>query len=117
MTNKELTVFYDGACHLCSREIDTYKNKTDQMSFIDISDENFNAKDYNVDEKQVNKIMHVQSNDGQWHLGVDAFLVMWKHTPGFSILAKFVKLPVIYTFAQIGYVIFAQIRPLLPRRK
>ena len=40
-TSKSLTVFFDGSCPICSKEINFYKMRAgaDELSWVDVSDE------------------------------------------------------------------------------
>lgn len=68
-------IFFDGECHLCSREIDHYRNArgADRLQFIDISDPHFDAERWNLDRRQVRKHLHVRRADGSVVKGVEAF--------------------------------------------
>lgn len=45
---EKLTIFYDGACHLCAREIDHYKkvDTTNKILYLDIAKKSFDFADY-----------------------------------------------------------------------
>ena len=74
--NNEVGVFFDGACHLCSREIDYYENLSgsEQIHFVDISGIDFSAEDFGFDPIAVNSEMHVKSPTCEFFTGVDAVL-------------------------------------------
>ncbi|MCB0327192.1 MAG: DUF393 domain-containing protein [Bdellovibrionales bacterium] len=112
-------LFFDGACHLCSREIRHYKKIDDAsiLSFVDISDPSFDASAYGLDSKRVHKLMHLRTPTGDIKIGVDAFIEIWKQFDRYKNLARFVSFPLIKFFAQIGYRVFAVLRPLLPKKK
>ena len=114
-----LTVYYDGLCHLCSREIDHYRTKkgSEKILFVDITQHDFNHQKEGLDPVKVHKVMHVKRADGQLATGVDAFLEIWKVLPSFQWLAKLVSVPPFRWAADLGYIGFATIRPLLPRKK
>ena len=69
-------VFYDGACYLCSTEINHYRKRNTSVPFeyIDISSLEFNAADYGLDAKRVNQEMHIQCEDGKIRTGAGARL-------------------------------------------
>lgn len=112
-------VFFDGACHLCSREIDHYRSKDlkGAIRFVDISTPEFRAVDFKLDPIAVQKVMHVRGRDGELKLGVDAFIEIWNTLPQFSILAKVASQPWVRPFLDVGYHAFATIRPYLPKKK
>ena len=81
-------VFYDGACYLCSGEIDHYRKKETLVpfEFIDISSPEFRAESYGLEDKAVQLEMHVKSEEGTVTTGVDAFLEIWRRIPSFQRL-------------------------------
>lgn len=114
-----ITVLYDGACHLCSREISLYKkrNVDKAIGFVDISAENFDAKSWGVDAKAVHKHMHVRLANGSYKTGLDAFVAVWQVLPGYAWLARTAQIPYIAPVLRLGYAVFAKMRPWLPRRR
>lgn len=118
-SSKKSKIYFDGACHLCSREVEHYakKDKLHKLEFIDISDANFSAAKEGLDAKRVNQIMHLRDENGEMHLGVDAFIRIWDSIPGYAAFSKFANLPVINPLLKLGYSVFAALRPYLPKRK
>lgn len=112
-------VFYDGACYLCSTEINHYRKRNTSVSFeyIDISSPEFNAADYGLDAKRVNQEMHIQCEDGKIRTGVEAFLEIWRRIPNYNRLAWALDREWIKPVLRVGYHGFARIRPYLPKRK
>ena len=45
---------------------------------IDISEPQFDAGTFGLDEKTVNKHFHTRDLEGNWHKGIDAFVVIWE---------------------------------------
>lgn len=115
-----LTIFYDGGCPVCSREIAHYRtlSRTDRLHFVDISSAAFDAEALGLDHSALMKAMHVQDAAGQLYLGVDAFRVLWLGLPGprYRWLSRLLGLPGLHLLAVLGYGVFARFRHLLPRR-
>lgn len=113
-----LQIYYDGHCHLCSREIEHYRKRAipGDVDFIDIASQSFDAIREGFDPKRVQLHLHARL-DGQLYIGVDAFLAIWKVIPGYNWANKFVGFPGIYHLTRIAYSIFARIRPMLPKRR
>lgn len=112
-------IFFDGACHLCSREMRHYKNLPEARHFeyINIASPQFRSQDFGLDRERVNQEMHVMDEAGRIYAGVEAFTEIWKRLPRWRILARIVQWPVMHTLARIGYWTFARlIRPYLPKR-
>jgi predicted DCC family thiol-disulfide oxidoreductase YuxK len=118
MTADPVTVYYDGACHLCSREIDHYRkvDRDGQLRLIDIADPAFHAEAVGLDAEQVQKVMHVRLADGTLATGLDAFIAIWKVLPGFGTMARMARMPLIHPLLRGGYRAFAAVRPYLPKR-
>ena len=114
------TIFYDGLCQLCSREIEMFRRRvTDgSLAYVDISLPEFDAARHALDQARVHKHMHVRNEEtGEMLVGVDALLAMWDLVPGFRWLAKVTRLPGIRQLSDVGYEVFARVRPWLPKRK
>lgn len=119
MNDPRLSVYFDGACHLCSREIEHYRKRDPQgrIHFVDISAPGFDAAAQGLDPVRVQKVMHVRLPSGELATGVQAFVEIWKALPEFARLAKLAQSPLVRPFLNGGYAMFAVIRPFLPRRK
>ncbi len=118
MSGTKVTVYYDGLCVLCSREIDHYRKSrgADLINFVDICAPGFEPASHGVDPKAVHRVMHVKRTDGTLATEVDAFITIWDTLPGYWLLAKIARFGVVRFFLNIGYQMFVRIRPYLPRR-
>ena len=115
-----LTIFYDGACGVCSTEISHYRSIADQrIDFVDIAAVDFNAESYDKQVEEFQKKLHACDADGHFFTGVEAFRRLWEAlpSPGYSLLSTFVGLPGIHFMARAGYAAFARFRHLLPSSK
>lgn len=114
-----LTVYYDGACPLCSREIDHYRKKdtAGRLRLVDIAAPGFDARAAGLDPAAVNKFLHVRLPDGELVTGLAAFTAIWDVLPGFGLLARAARLPLVNPLLRGGYRVFAAVRPYLPRRR
>ena len=104
-----ITVFYDGKCGLCRREIEHYKRIAPHGIFewvdITVAPEAFIALGYEVADGL--KELHVRDGSGVVHSGVDGFIVIWQQLARWRVLAVFVGLPIIRPVAQRLYGAFA----------
>ncbi len=117
---KKLTVYYDGLCQLCSREINHYKIQAgaDLIDFIDITSASFDATTEGLDPIQAHRVMHVKTTTGELLTAVDAFIEIWKTLPKYKWAANIAQISIIKKVLLIAYYIFAiGIRPYLPKRK
>jgi predicted DCC family thiol-disulfide oxidoreductase YuxK len=115
----QLTVYYDELCMLCAKEIHHYQKQkgSESIRFVDITSSSFDAKAEGVDPFLVHKIMHAKSNDGTLHTKIDAFIQIWKVLPKYHRLAALSEKSVVKKMMDVGYVLFAEIRPYLPKKK
>ena len=115
-----LTVYYDGSCPVCSREIDRYRtlSQSDRLHFVDISAASFDAVALGLDPSALMKAMHARDAGGRLYLGVEAFRALWLGLPRlrYRYLSQLLGLPVLHLLAVFGYRIFARWRHWLPRR-
>lgn len=118
MTQAKSKIFVDGNCIVCDFEISHYKKKAPELfEIIDISNPSFDAKIHGLTAEAVNKHMHVQGPDGKIYRGVEAFAHIWSRLPRYQFAAKAIRWPVIHPLANLGYALFAEIRPYLPKKK
>jgi len=107
-----ITVFYDGKCGLCRREIHHYRNIAPEGVFewvdITVSPAGFNALGFSLSEGL--KALHVRDNEHVIHKGVDAFIIIWQALPGWRMLGSTVRLPFIRPVAASLYNTFASWR-------
>lgn len=104
-----LTVFYDGACPLCSREMKRYfaLDHRKLIQGVDISTPDFDAQAEELDPVMVNRWLHARDAAGKMFLGIDAFLEIWRRIPSTRWLAWIVALPGLYHLAWVFYRVFA----------
>lgn len=74
-----LTIFYDGGCPLCVREMKHLKrlDKNQQMAFEDILKEDFLNRFPHVNVENANRILHGQSQTGEMLYGLDVTHAAW----------------------------------------
>ncbi len=107
-----ITVFYDGKCGLCRREIAHYMHIAPKGVFewmdITVTPEPFTTLGYSVPAGL--KALHVRDDAGGMHVGVDAFIAIWLQLPRWRMLAALVRLPIIRPLAKGLYRMFAEWR-------
>ena len=113
------TIYYDGACHLCSREIDVYrqKNHAERLRFINIAAKDFDPQKEKLDPVEINRFMHVRCPDGKIVTGIDAFAQIWSELGVFRLGRFLVNKEPSRSLLKIGYRFFAVLRPMLPKKK
>ena len=88
------TVFYDGSCPLCRREIAHYRrlDSAERLCWVDAANEPEALTRHSLSLEQAMAELHVLDAAGRWQRGVDAFLVIWQHLPAYRWLAKLVTI-------------------------
>ena len=77
--NKPDTLFYDGNCPLCMREVRLLTRIADEgLLLTDLHDVPENPDEPSSLERLKN--LHLRTADGEWLTGVDATIRAWSHT-------------------------------------
>ena len=71
--NWPLTLYFDGECPLCAREIKLLRRHAvkDQLLFVDISNGAFDAKALGFRFEQMQSSLHARFADGRWVTGLE----------------------------------------------
>ena len=107
-----IIVFYDGKCGLCRREIDHYKRIAPQDIFewsdITTTPNAFTSLGFLVSDGLL--ALHVLDASQKMHIGIGAFIIIWKNIPRWKIIGVLMSLPIIRPLANIAYKHFASWR-------
>jgi predicted DCC family thiol-disulfide oxidoreductase YuxK len=114
-TSKKLTVFFDGACPICDREISTYKQCTgaNKISWIDVSRATDAEIAPGLRKDEALARFHVLRTDGSLVSGGEAFAAIWAALPRFRLLGQIIRMPPLPWFLNWAYDIFLKARPRL----
>lgn len=106
-----LTVFYDGRCPLCVREMRQLKRRdgANAIQLIDLHSEQFSPYAGRIDAVAADQILHGLTADGQLLLGLDVTHKAWSLV-GRGWLTAPLRWPLIRWFADHGYRFFARHR-------
>ena len=107
-----ITVFYDGKCGLCSKEIDYYRVVAPSKVFNwqDVTETQEVLKAHGIGLSDALRLLHAVDGEGNVHIGVDAFLLIWRQLSGWRWLARLVSLPIVCSLAGLCYTLFANWR-------
>ena len=107
-----ITVYYDGKCGLCSKEINHYKkiSQDNVFNWLDIASYPHHLNNINVSQHHALLYLHALDKNNNLYIGVDAFILIWKNLKNWRILSIFISLPVIKQISDIIYKIFAKYR-------
>ncbi|CAN5726939.1 DUF393 domain-containing protein [soil metagenome] len=111
---KNCTVYFDGACPVCSKEIATYQqwNGAERIEWIDASSCSPQELGGQLERVQALAKLHVRDANGQLTSGAAAFVVLWSHFPALAWLTPLLsKPPMIYCLDHM-YRLFLKLRPI-----
>ena len=117
MTQYPLTVFFDGACPICDREIALMKrlDRRRQLEFCDFSAQEYNAVSIGFTAADLATVIHARWADGRVITGIEVFRAMWEAV-GLRFLAKLSRLSVVEPLVLNAYAWFARNRLRLTGR-
>ncbi|MGH1428693.1 MAG: thiol-disulfide oxidoreductase DCC family protein [Arenicella sp.] len=70
------TLYYDGNCPICSKEMALLKKlKNSQLELVDLW-----QAEIHIPQENLLKILHLRTPEGNWKKGLDANVAAWKHT-------------------------------------
>lgn len=83
--DRPITVYFDGLCPVCSREVAVYQrlDRAGHIRWQSLA----NGREDSIDLDAAYRLLHVHDSDGVLHIGFAAHLLMWQRLPGFRLLA------------------------------
>lgn len=111
-----LTVYYDGACPVCRREIALWQRSdgADQLCWIDASESAAELGD-DLERSAALTRMHVRDAEGRLIAGAAAFAALWRAFPRTRWLGRIAGNRVALFFLEPAYRLFLKVRPLWRR--
>lgn len=111
----ELTVYYDGSCPLCRREIALYQRQrgAEQLAWHDISAGAPTGPGLSCEAAM--RRFHVRDAQGRLHSGAAGFARLWRSLPGWRVLGWLAAVPPISWLLELAYRAFLPLRPRLQR--
>ncbi|MEM1289777.1 MAG: DUF393 domain-containing protein [Pseudomonadota bacterium] len=109
------TVYYDGACPLCQREIALYQSMegSDAIRWHDVSVTGTGASDLETADAMAR--FHVRRADGSLVSGARGFFEVMKTLPRLRWLGSLLSVPPIPWIAEGAYRLFLPLRPTLKK--
>ena len=110
----KLTIWFDGSCPLCDREIRLMKrlDRRGAINFVDVA-----ASDgvhCPVDRAELLARFHAREN-GVLLSGAGAFAAMWRAIPLLRPIGLLARIPLVLNLLERLYLAFLKIRPRLQR--
>lgn len=110
---QSMTMYYDGACPVCSREAAVYRklDRDGAIRWHDVSEGEGDLGSDQVSQADALEVLHARLPDGRLVTGVDAFIAVWERLPRFKVFARLARWRPISWSLEKGYHWYA------PRRK
>ena len=114
-TSPRLTVYFDGSCPLCRREIALYRRlpQAAQLAWVDVSAGQALGEDLSCAAAMAR--FHVRDPQGRLLSGAAAFSLMWRQFPGWRWLGYLSAWPLLSWVFELAYRAFLPVRPRLQR--
>lgn len=109
-----LTVWFDGACPLCIREVALFRrlDKRRAIHFEDVSSADASCP---IDRAELLARFHAQEKGKPIVSGAAAFAAMWRAIPMLRPFGEAARLPAVLWLLERLYMAFLRIRPRLRR--
>lgn len=110
----KLTIWFDGSCPLCRREIFLMKrlDRRGAIDFVDVAVSE--GTDCPLDRAELLARFHAREN-GRLLSGASAFAAMWRAIPILRPLGLLARIPLVLALLERCYVAFLRVRPRLQR--
>lgn len=117
MSDAACTVYFDGACPLCQREIALYRRAAagGQIDWVDASACPPSALGSDLQRDAALSRLHVRLADGSLVSGAAAFAAIWARLPGYSWLAALAARRPVRAAMEFAYAGFLRLRPMWRR--
>lgn len=108
-----LTVYYDGSCPLCDREIKFYRTMAGSrnVTWRDVTSVPSNDLIDGPSRQAALRRFHVRTAEGELLSGAAAFSKLWLSLPGWRLLGAITGNRIVLPFAEAAYRLFLLIRP------
>lgn len=115
MTAPELTIYFDGSCPLCRREIALYRGLSarETLQWVDVSAGQPLGEGLSCEAAMWR--FHVREANGRLFSGGAAFARLWRALPGWRVLGWGFAWPPLSWLLELAYRVFLPIRPALQR--
>ena len=116
MSDAKPTVFFDGSCPICRREIDFYRKRrgAEDVEWCDLSTMDDKSEVApGLSHADALRRFHVRRSDGSLVSGSQAFGVMWARIAGFRSIGRIAQWPGVRHVLDLGYAGLLKVRPRL----
>lgn len=112
-SNAKPTLFFDGACPVCSREVAMYQRQAGAggVAWVDVSRCDTSALGNDLTREAAMARLHLRQPDGRLVSGAQAFTALWQALPRWAWLGRLLGSGPALRWLEAGYRVF-----LLARR-
>jgi predicted DCC family thiol-disulfide oxidoreductase YuxK len=107
-----LTVYFDGGCPVCSREIDLYRTQpgASAIGWIDVTACPAAELGVGLTRDSALARLHVRTADGELASGALAFATLWKNIPRTALLGRLASRQPMLAILEAGYRVLLVVR-------
>lgn len=111
-TQKLSTVYFDGGCPVCSREIAMYQREqgADTVNWVDVASCEVTALGHGLSRETAMARLHLRLPDGSLVSGAEAFTGLWRRLPRWAWLGSLLGTRATLWLLEAGYRSFLVIR-------
>jgi len=112
-----LTLYYDGGCPVCTREIGFYQRRrgAERIRWINLAQSEDRELGPDLSREAAYARLHARRPDGQLVSGARAFAALWQTLPAFRPVGRIAALPGVVHGLEWGYRGFLRLRRLWRR--
>lgn len=112
-----LTLYYDGGCPVCTREIGFYQRRrgADRIHWVNLAQCEDGELGTDLSREAAYSRLQARLPDGRLVSGARAFAALWQNLPAFRLAGRIAALPGIVQALEWGYRGFLRVRRLWRR--
>jgi len=112
-----LTIYYDGGCPVCTREIGFYQRRrgAKRIRWVNLAQCENSELGADLSRDVAYARLYARRSDGELISGARAFAALWQALPALSLAGRIAALPGIVHVLEWGYRGFLKVRPLWRR--
>jgi predicted DCC family thiol-disulfide oxidoreductase YuxK len=113
-TDPLLTLYYDGGCPVCTREIGFYQRRrgAERIHWVNLAQSEPGDLGTDLSFEDALARLHARLPDGQLVSGAQAFAALWQALPAFRLAGRIAAMPGIVHGLEWGYRGFLKLRRL-----
>jgi predicted DCC family thiol-disulfide oxidoreductase YuxK len=109
-----LTLYYDGGCPVCTREIGFYRRcrGAERIRWVNLVQCDDADLGHDLSRESAHARLHARRPDGTLVAGARAFAALWQALPAFRLAGRAAALPGVVHGLEAGYRVFLKLRRL-----